>query len=155
MRTCVIVLAAASMTACVSARAPSRDGLNSPISTRTGITGEEIAERYHDGNLLDALRGLRGRLLAPQGPDRMRTPAVYLDGVPLLGGLADLAAIRADAVGEVRFLSPIEATTRFGTGHTAGAILVTTVRGRSLMPRERGEAGWSVAPRTAPSSELS
>ena len=134
MRTCLIVLTAASMaatlTACTGARFPAPHGLATPGAMPSSmITGEAIAMRYHDGYLLEALRVLRPRFVAPRGPDGTRLPAVYVDGAPRLGGLADLASIRSDAVAEVRYLSAIEATTRFGSGHMAGAILVTMAHG--------------------------
>ena len=130
MRTCLIVLTAATLTACTPARHPTPVGPATPVvmSSRM-ITGEAIAMRYHEGNLLDALRTLRPRIVAPRGPNRTRFPELYVDGLPRLGGLADLASIRVDAVAEVRYLSPIEASTLFGSGHTAGAVLVTLAHG--------------------------
>jgi hypothetical protein len=130
MRTCLILLTAASLTACTPAWHSTPAGPAAPAATSARmITGEAIAMRYHDGNLLEALRSLRPRIVAPSGPDRMRFPEVYVDGLPRLRGIADLAYIRIDAVAEVRYLSPIEASTLFGTGHTAGAILVTMAHG--------------------------
>lgn len=51
---------------------------------------------------------------------------VVLDGVPQEPGLDRLRTLRASDVQEVRRLSATDATTRFGTGMTAGAILVAT-----------------------------
>jgi hypothetical protein len=52
-------------------------------------------------------------------------PTLYLDGIRM-DGIRELERIRASRVEEMRFLSPSDATNRFGTGHTGGAILVTT-----------------------------
>jgi hypothetical protein len=52
-------------------------------------------------------------------------PAVYLDD-RLIGGLATLRDIPATQVIEVRFFGPAQAQMRWGTGNSAGAILVRT-----------------------------
>lgn len=52
---------------------------------------------------------------------------VYLDGVKS-GGPSALELIPALTVREIRFLSASDATTRFGTGHPMGAIVVSTKR---------------------------
>ena len=54
---------------------------------------------------------------------------VYLDGIPY-GGVQSLTTISANVVRDVRWLSPLDATTRYGTGNAAGAILITTLTGR-------------------------
>jgi hypothetical protein len=50
---------------------------------------------------------------------------VYLDGVRL-GDVFELRQIGAQVVERMEYLTPSEATNRFGTNHTGGAILVTT-----------------------------
>ena len=52
-------------------------------------------------------------------------PRVYLDGVRQ-DSLRELERIRAEVVERMEFMSPSDATNRYGTGHTGGAILVTT-----------------------------
>jgi hypothetical protein len=54
-------------------------------------------------------------------------PVVYVDG-RLFGGMRELHQIRASDVAIMRFLSAPDATTRFGTGHEGGAILIETKR---------------------------
>ena len=54
----------------------------------------------------------------------VREPIVYLNGVRI-GTLDALASLSVDDILEVQFLSSSEATLRFGTGHTNGALLVT------------------------------
>ncbi len=50
---------------------------------------------------------------------------VYIDNTRH-GTLQDLVTIPTHGITEVRRLSPREATTRFGTGHPRGAILIST-----------------------------
>lgn len=73
-------------------------------------------------------RRLRAGATPSMGSDRAG-PVVYLDGVRV-GTPEELRRLRADAVAEMEYLSPSDATNRFGTNHDAGAILVTT-RGES------------------------
>src|SRR5688572_26462912 len=88
----------------------------------------------------DIVRTLRPGLLVSREIARGRQPQgtlwqsshgikVYLDGIAY-GGLESLATIPAASVLDVRWLSALDATTRFGTGNTAGAILVTSRSGR-------------------------
>lgn len=54
-----------------------------------------------------------------------QTPVVYVDGVRM-GDTDELRRIRLTVVQQMEFLSPSDATNRYGTNHTGGAILVTT-----------------------------
>jgi hypothetical protein len=60
----------------------------------------------------------------PQGAE----VAVYMDGVRL-GGPRALHQVRIHNIATMEFMSPSDATTRFGTGHAGGAILIVTRRG--------------------------
>jgi hypothetical protein len=53
---------------------------------------------------------------------------VYLDDARL-GGVEQLRWIPATTVREMRFLSAIEATTRYGVGHSGGAVVVMSRTG--------------------------
>lgn len=55
------------------------------------------------------------------------TPAVYVDRVRLRG-LDELHTVPVEDVERIQFLTASDATTRFGTGHLWGAIIVTTRR---------------------------
>jgi outer membrane cobalamin receptor len=48
----------------------------------------------------------------------------YVDGIRW----ADLSTLTVERIKEVRYLNASDATTKYGTGHTAGAIEVTTKR---------------------------
>ncbi|MGH9421140.1 MAG: hypothetical protein ACRD3J_14280 [Thermoanaerobaculia bacterium] len=53
------------------------------------------------------------------------TATVYVNGAAY-GDIDTLKSFDAGIVTEIRYLSASDATTRFGTDHTAGAILVST-----------------------------
>lgn len=64
-----------------------------------------------------------------QGRDaRRQEPVLYVDGIAIaeFDALHDIPL--ADVL-DVTFLSGADATTRFGTGHVGGALLVRTRRG--------------------------
>ena len=95
--------------------------------TRDHLEGASYASAYQ------AVQSLRPRWLWHQGNATISNPAplplVYLDGVRS-GDLEVLRLISADAVETISRLSASDATTRWGTGHLAGAIEVRTRRGR-------------------------
>ncbi len=121
-------------------RAPRNSGINA-------IRGDEL-RISSAANLYDALASLRPNMLrtravaelmnSPGTPLRKATdtlkaqpiaeglgePFVYVNDARA-GRLDVLRSIALADVVEVRYLSPIDATTRFGTGHSSGAILVT------------------------------
>ena len=113
--------------ACVAACATTPD---SSRSSRNVITAEEIAEvdaltAYEAVERLKPAFLRRGRV---NMQDDTRTyPIVYLDAMRF-GGIDDLRRIRTADVYRIEYLSGSDATTRFGTGHTGGALLVTTFR---------------------------
>jgi hypothetical protein len=70
---------------------------------------------------------LRGR--GPTSPTGVGAgemlPRVYVDDVSY-GNINSLSNLNTNQIREIRFLSAQNATTRWGTGHMAGVILVTT-----------------------------
>jgi hypothetical protein len=52
---------------------------------------------------------------------------VYMDDVRL-GEPSSMVNIPASRIREIRFMNARDATTRWGTGHSSGVILVTTKR---------------------------
>ncbi|MEK6689483.1 MAG: hypothetical protein AABZ01_13620 [Gemmatimonadota bacterium] len=95
------------------------------------ITAEEIAARTDIQTAYDAVRRLRGGMLRTRpGGSVLRGSDpiwVYVDNIKA-GDLDALENILASRVYEIRKFSASDATTRFGTGHTNGVILVTTIR---------------------------
>lgn len=71
------------------------------------------------------MRGLRAGQTPTMGGANPALPVVYLDGTRI-GDVDELRRIRSEVVERMEFLSPSDATNRFGTNHDSGAILVTT-----------------------------
>jgi len=75
---------------------------------------------------MDAIRRLRPDWLRVRGATSTASGAsivVYVDGIRV-GGTEALGSMSIEGVVELRRLSPTDATTRWGTGHSAGAIEV-------------------------------
>ena len=97
------------------------------------ITAEEIAQTSAI-DAYNAVRLLRSYWLRPRAAPSLSDPGsmyseVYVDNVPLSGGLNDLRIVAVGDIREIHYISPIDATTRFGTGHSGGVIMVMTRRG--------------------------
>lgn len=80
-------------------------------------------------NALDIVTNLRPNMMRPRGSTSQGpVPVVlYMDNVRL-GELSGLSTIPANRVREIRYIGANDATTRWGTGHGSGVILVTTKR---------------------------
>ena len=112
---------------CAGAQSPSPTIDRS--TARDWVSGEEIAASFAT-NMAEAIRLLRPTWLRARGPQSIGGsvspyPVVYVDGIRL-GEPPSLRDIPCMAVEEVRFISAADATTRWGTGHATGVILVTT-----------------------------
>ncbi|HET6681660.1 MAG TPA: hypothetical protein VFG84_10705 [Gemmatimonadaceae bacterium] len=112
---------------CSSAR------MHGSTSSANVIVRDELASLGSMGTL-EALQRLRPRFLQPRAASGAMSrsaeyPRVYLDNVRL-ESVNDLRTVPVSEVFEIRYLDSSDATTRYGTGHTAGAILVTTIRRR-------------------------
>ncbi|MGD2069577.1 MAG: hypothetical protein PVI57_12950 [Gemmatimonadota bacterium] len=123
----VIPLTLAIVLALVACASPS--ALRCPSSARADrerVTSEElIATGASD--LFTALRLSRPRFLETRAP-RKDAPVLYVDGVQV-GEVAYLRGMRVQDVASVRLLRGPDATTRYGTDHLGGALLVTTIDG--------------------------
>ena len=99
------------------------------------ITEAEISAGPNYQNAFEVVQNLRPGMLIPRGVGANQS-GTNLESVPIvaymdevrLGGLSGLESIPANRVKEIRFLSARDATTRYGTGHSSGAIVVTTKR---------------------------
>ena len=93
------------------------------------ITAEELAGRP-TLNARQAIEQLRPQFLRTRGTTTLGNAAagdviwVYVDGTRM-GDLSVLNNITVPEIREIRYLSPSEATNRWGTGHVQGAILIT------------------------------
>ena len=99
---------------------------------RDPITEVEIA-RLDAASAYDVVQRLRGTFLHSRGitslerADRGAWPDVFVDGT-YLGSIPELRGIPANTIHEVRFLNAGDAMLRYGPGHAAGVIQVTTRR---------------------------
>jgi hypothetical protein len=94
------------------------------LLTRADMEAVNVSNVYQ---AVDRLRPdwMRGRGPNPGGNPLGNMPVIYVGGVRQQGGPTVLRNIRVEEVVEVRYLSGVDATTRYGTDHAAGAILVT------------------------------
>lgn len=100
-------------------------GGSGSTASRDIITRSQLAE-IPESTAYDAIRRLRPRWLRRRGT-RNELAVVYQDNFRL-GELDQLRSIMIEQVAEIRFISASDATTRWGTGHSGGAIQVITQR---------------------------
>lgn len=91
------------------------------------VTGDEVRDTPAS-NLYDALARLRPQWLRSRGRSSLTqpgstTPVVFVAGVEY-GPLSSLREMYVDQVRRVEFINARDATTRFGTGHAGGVIMV-------------------------------
>ena len=105
---------------------------NASLITESEIAGAnletiyDVIERLRPNML--RTRGQVGRLSGATDTESGASSSrikVYLNGTSI-GDTSMLRGIQAASVKQVDYLSSSDATTRFGTGHDAGAILVTS-----------------------------
>ena len=86
--------------------------------------GVEDFARFENYTAFQLIRQVRPGWLRSRS--RTYEVKVYLDEVPVADGVRRLQSLEVRDLLEIRHLSAADATTRFGTDHTDGAILVTT-----------------------------
>jgi hypothetical protein len=96
------------------------------------VIGAEEMGTLRVATAFEIVERLRPAFLRSRGQTSLMTDAaqfavVYVDGIRQ-GGPEALHRVAAQDVGEIRYLRARDATTRYGTGHPAGAIEVTTRR---------------------------
>ena len=129
-RTCLMGVAAAGVTvAALACSSSTQAGARAPSASRRVLLGDEI-QAVPAANAYEAVSRLRPEWLRRRGQISIRDPGagevvVYLDGVRF-GGPGALRNIRAESVVHMEYLDASDATTRFGTGHGGGAILIRT-----------------------------
>jgi hypothetical protein len=124
-----LLLTATGTTGC-SSTPPLRSAPETHRAERNVVTKAEIREGMESA--YDVVANTRPLWLMPRGylpsdNGRPETPTVYVDGFRY-GSCESLRSIQAIDVTEIRFLDSKSATTRFGSGHTNGAILVSLRR---------------------------
>jgi hypothetical protein len=79
-------------------------------------------------NVYDAVAALRANWLTVRGTDSFMTPSevvVYYDQTRL-GGVNELRVITVNSISWLRHYNGVDATTRWGVGHGAGVIFVSS-----------------------------
>lgn len=116
------------LAACAAA---SSGGMKDPSKNRGVLTAAEIsmsgAATAHDAIAQLRPEYLRARGIATLSARDPQGPVVYVDNTQH-GAIETLRSISAQSVALIEYLSAGDATTRFGTDHTGGAILVFTKR---------------------------
>ena len=125
-----LALCAAFASACASSPSSGSSATQQqarPRGSRDLITAEELAT-IDVQNALQAVQRLRPNFLRFPGAmsitQGQASVVVYVESTRM-GGPDMLQQIPITEVKEIRYLSATDATQRFGTGHTAGAIIVT------------------------------
>jgi hypothetical protein len=100
----------------------------------TGGTGPITRAELEDHSMLrdayEVVQRLRPSWLRSRGRSSIQSSTahlavVYVDNIRM-GGPSSLRVVSVDAIEEIRYLGASEATTRYGTGHAGGVILVLT-----------------------------
>lgn len=130
MRRAALVVSCLLLAACGSVKPPSSP-TGFAFDNRNLITYEEIkATRTPGWSAWDLIAQTRPNFLRSRGATSLRDPTpvravVYLDGV-MYGRLETLHSLNVEDIREIEFISAGDATTRFGTDHLGGAILIRT-----------------------------
>lgn len=93
------------------------------------LTREQMLEA-HFTSVYEAIASLRSAWLTVRGTDSFGKTSevmVYFDSTRL-GGVSELGAITVNQVASVRHYNGVDATMRFGVGHSAGVIQLTAYR---------------------------
>ena len=125
IRLTAVILGLAAATGCASSKTAAQAGA-SHRSTGDVLGGEELSGTGAT-NVYDAVQRLRPQWLTSARIRRGGSGdelVVYLDS-NRYGTLTSLRSLSLGGVQEVRFYGASEATNRFGTGHTGGAIVVS------------------------------
>jgi hypothetical protein len=91
------------------------------------LTKEEMLEQ-HFTNVYDAVASLRSAWLPVRGTDSFRETSqiwVYFDQTRL-GGVDELRAVTVNSIAWVRHYNGVDATMRWGVGHSAGVIFISS-----------------------------
>ncbi|MDB4876818.1 MAG: hypothetical protein JWM41_3264 [Gemmatimonadetes bacterium] len=100
---------------------------NAPRVDHLVITHDQMVESRFN-TVYDAVEALHGNWLQTRGADSFSSPSqvrVYLDN-SLLGGITTLRDIASNSVTYVQYFDGVSATGRWGLGHGAGVIYVSS-----------------------------
>jgi hypothetical protein len=99
-----------------------------PVRSNPNVLTSEDIRAVDAGNLHDVVRRLRPQWLRTRGAasitsSRATEPVVYVAGIRQ-GEVRTLQNVNIARVSRIEFIDARDATTRFGTGHMGGAIVV-------------------------------
>lgn len=117
---------ALSLALVVSACASSGSSSGTRASSSTRLEQADL-ESVQQLDAYQAIQRLRRLWLQPRGGISATFPVVYVDG-QRRGGVDELRSIPVLTIGRIEYMNSSDATTRYGTGHDGGAILVTRIR---------------------------
>ena len=108
--------------ACASSQAVPRHRVDMSV-----LTQDDLVDHQYQ-NVLEAVQTLRSNWLNDRGPDSFASPShiwVYIDNTKV-GDVQSLAAISTRYISSIRKVNGVDATARWGIGHSAGVISVMT-----------------------------
>ncbi len=128
MRANVVVFAGLVWLAAGACTGGSSGAAPAPAPRRGSVITRAELDRVPGASVYDAIRQLRPTWLSrPTAPTGFgENPIMAYVDRQQFGTLADLRNLPTEQVERIEFLSPADATTRYGTGHPSGAIEVTT-----------------------------
>ena len=149
-RSLLVAGAAALFSAACASSGTMNSDTRRPSRSADVLSSQEITERASSAiTAEDAVRRLRSAWLRVSGVTSLRssTPIRLYVNNTSRGNVDGLATIPVALIEEIRYISPNEATSRWGTGHTAGVIEVMlgvvasrVAPPRAVEPGTRGEA---------------
>jgi len=137
MRARVLFAAAAALVtvSCATSGGSSSSGLRPKSRNQDVIAETEIsASASEAANALQIIEKLRPQMLRSRGlgsptdvSGESARPKVYVDNVAY-GDVGTLSNVTASQIREIQFINSRDATTKWGTGHMGGVILVIMKR---------------------------
>ncbi len=117
-----------------NSNAPAADETQVRSYAPNQVSRAEIDERGVNAHTaMQFLRRARPAWLRARGSNSLTSsgsmyPVVYIDNIRRPGGLSALFQVPLSEVRRMELVGPADATTRWGTGHQAGVILIVTGR---------------------------
>jgi type IV pilus biogenesis protein CpaD/CtpE len=128
LRTLLLVGVASVLAGCASGSQARDPDVTVRRSDRNVITADEI-EQSGAVTAQQAVERLRPHMLQVRSGASVMSGnrdelQIYVDNIRM-GGREILASLQAHEIREIRYMSAVDATNRYGTGHSHGAILIT------------------------------
>lgn len=115
--------------------APGNTQLNVAEIVRKYVPGIQVRNRGGGTTCLE----FRGPSSLQRDREGCRSPAVYMDGVPVMAPATLYAQLSPETIERMEFLSPAEAGARYGTGSMFGVLLIESRRPGNSRSRDAEE----------------